>query len=263
METKLQELERILRLHEPLLIAYSGGIDSACLLAVAVRVLGPRVTGVIADSPSLPRRSLEDALENARRFGTEVEVVRTAEMDDPRYVQNALDRCYFCKAELFRNMELLAGERGFAALAYGENADDPAHSRPGSRAAAEFHVIAPLKQAGLTKAEVRSLARRLGLPNADAPAQPCLSSRIPHGIPVTRDALAHVERGEAALRNLGFRVFRVRYMEGVPPSARVQVAAEETVLMRRSEDAIRRVLNEAGFATVELDSDSLRPAASA
>ncbi|MDD5199933.1 MAG: hypothetical protein PHC88_09025, partial [Terrimicrobiaceae bacterium] len=160
---KTAALEAILRVHAPLVVAYSGGVDSACLLAIAHRTLGDGALGVIADSPSLPRQALADALATARGFGAEVEVVQTTELDDPRYAGNPLNRCYFCKAELFQRLDALARERGFAAIAYGENADDPAHLRPGSQAAAEFSVLAPLKQAGLAKADVRRLARELGL----------------------------------------------------------------------------------------------------
>jgi uncharacterized protein len=253
MRKKTLVLESILRDHAPLVVAYSGGVDSACLLAVAHRALGDRMLGVIADSPSLPRQSLADALALARELGAPIEVIRTTELDDPRYAENPINRCYFCKAELFQRMDALARERGFAAIAYGENADDPAHLRPGSQAAAEFAVLAPLKQAGLTKAEVRALSRELGLPTADAPAQPCLSSRIPHGTPVTREALALVERGEAAVRALGFRVFRVRYLDGTSPSARVQIAPEEMPRLADLRAPLENDLRVAGFGSVEID----------
>jgi uncharacterized protein len=259
MSAKVTALEEILRAHAPLVVAYSGGVDSACLLAVAQRTLGDRVLGVIADSPSLPRQALADALALARDFGATVEVVRTDELEDPRYAANPMNRCYFCKAELFQRMDALARERQFAAIAYGENADDPAHLRPGSQAAKEFSVIAPLKAAGLTKADVRALSRELGLPTADAPAQPCLSSRIPHGTPVTREALALVERGEAFVRSLGFRVFRVRYLEG--ENARVQIAPDEMARLPALRDDLTRGLVRAGFGAVEIDPDGYRAAA--
>jgi uncharacterized protein len=261
MHEKVASLESILRENAPLVVAYSGGVDSACLLAVAHRVLGGRMLGVIADSPSLPRQALADALALASELGAPVEVIRTEELDDPRYAENPMNRCYFCKAELFQRMDALARERGFAAIAYGENADDPAHLRPGSQAAAEFAVLAPLKAAGLTKADVRALSRELGLPTADAPAQPCLSSRIPHGTPVTRVALELVERGEALVRSLGFRVFRVRYVAGEPPAARVQIAPEEMTGLPAVRGEVERGLREAGFGAVEIDPAGYRPAA--
>jgi uncharacterized protein len=258
MSAKVTALEEILRAHAPLVVAYSGGVDSACLLAVAQRTLGDRVLGVIADSPSLPRQALADALALARDFGATVEVLQTDELEDPRYAANPMNRCYFCKAELFQRMDALARERQFVAIAYGENADDPAHLRPGSQAAKEFSVIAPLKAAGLTKADVRALSRELGLPTADAPAQPCLSSRIPHGTPVTREALALVERGEAFVRSLGFRVFRVRFLEG--ENARVQIAPEEMARLPAVRDDLTRGLVRAGFGAVEIDPDGYRAA---
>ena len=261
MREKVTLLEQSLREYAPLVVAYSGGVDSACLLAIAHRTLGDRVLGVIADSPSLPRQALADALETARGFGANVEVVQTDEVNDPRYAANPLNRCYFCKAELFQRLDALARERGFAAIAYGENADDPAHLRPGSQAAAEFSIVAPLKQAGLTKADVRALSRELGLPTADAPAQPCLSSRIPHGTPVTAEALSLVERGEAFVRSLGFRVFRVRYLAGDPPKARLQIAPDEMHGLSALRESIEHGLRSAGFAGVEIDPGGYQSAA--
>jgi len=253
MKEKITRLENILRERTPLLVAYSGGVDSTCLLAVAHRVLGDSVLGVIADSPSLPRAALAEARQVADEIGVRHRVLTTEEFSNPEYFTNPPNRCYFCKAELFTHMEALAAAEGFAALAYGENADDPAHLRPGSAAAAHFHVLAPLKEAGLTKAEVRALSRQLGLPTADAPAQPCLSSRIPHGTTVTREAVAMVERGEAFVRSLGFSVFRVRYVEGTPPGARVQIAPGESTAVSGLKDTLETGLFEAGFGSVEID----------
>lgn len=261
LSEKLSALEQILVQHAPLLIAYSGGVDSACLLALAQQVLGgagsgeSKYLGIIADSPSLPRQSLADAVALAESVSAPLEVVRTAEMENPDYASNPVNRCYFCKAELFMNMERIAGERQFAALAYGENADDPAHLRPGSQAAKEFAVIAPLKAAGLTKAEIRTISRALGLPTADAPAQPCLSSRIPHGTPVTPQALALVEKGEALVRSLGFQVFRVRHL--VEPSgalrAKVQIAPGEMAPLPELQPEIERGLIAVGYHSIEID----------
>lgn len=246
-------LEEILRFHAPLMIAYSGGVDSTCLVAVAHQTLGSKALAVIADSPSLPRAALAAALRVANDLGAAVEVVCTTEIEDPDYASNPPNRCYFCKAELFRCMDEIARERGFAAIAYGENADDPAHLRPGSLAAAEFSVLAPLREAGLTKADVRKLSAELGLPTADAPAQPCLSSRIPHGVPVTREALGFVERGESAIRGLGFKVFRVRYEDGKPPGARVVAASDEIGHALSRQHEISLALREVGFGSVHID----------
>ena len=264
LEKKEVLLCEILRQNTPLLIAYSGGVDSTLLLAVAHQTLGSDCLGVIADSPSLPRASLEEALRVACALGANVEVVTTQELEDERYVENPPNRCYFCKAELFTRMEEIAAQRGFTALAYGENADDPAHLRPGSQAAKEYSVIAPLKEVGLTKADVRALSRRLGLPTADAPAQPCLSSRIPHGTRVTRDALDMVEKGEAIMRVFGFKVFRVRYIPPPPesessrPGATIQIAPEEISRIDPLRNTLIAALSASGFGRVEIDPNGLR-----
>jgi pyridinium-3,5-biscarboxylic acid mononucleotide sulfurtransferase len=251
MMEKIRRLEELLRAHAPLLVAYSGGVDSTCLLAVAHRALGDSALGVIADSPSLPRRALADALAVAGSLGATVEVISTQEFEIDQYASNPPNRCYYCKAELFSKMNALARERGFSAIAYGENADDPADLRPGSKAAEEFAVLAPLKETGWTKADVRELSRLYGLPTADAPAQPCLSSRIPHGTAVTREALGLIERGEEAVRALGFRVFRVRYL--APSGARVQIAPEEMYSLAGLREQVCDSLRRVGFRVVEID----------
>ena len=257
---KRTRLHELLRQHSPLVIAYSGGVDSAFLLAEARRELGDRVLGVIADSPSLPRQSLAEAVALARAIGAPVEVVKTQELENPDYAANPPNRCYFCKAELFQTLDALARSRGYPAIAYGENADDMQHERPGRAAASEFHVLAPLRDAGLTKAEIRQLSRDIGLPTADAPAQPCLSSRIPWGTPVTTDALAMVERAEEHIRGLGFRVFRVRHVvkHAMPPSALVQIAQGELPLATPVREAIEQGVCEAGYASVEIDPGGYR-----
>jgi pyridinium-3,5-biscarboxylic acid mononucleotide sulfurtransferase len=257
--SKLAHLRSILHAHRPLVIAYSGGVDSAYLLAEAHSVLGGDALGVIADSPSLPRAALAEALALAQRIGARVEVVKTQEFDNPEYTANPPNRCYFCKAELFTKLDALAIERGFRAIAYGENADDMAQVRPGRKAAEEFSIIAPLRDAALTKSEIRELSRQLGLPTADAPAQPCLSSRIPWGTPVTVEALAMVERGEAAVRSLGFQVFRVRHVAADNgPCAKVQIAPAEMGRLAESQAQIEVGLLEAGYCAVEIDPEGYR-----
>jgi uncharacterized protein len=255
MKEKLAALRAQLRENAPLIIAYSGGVDSACLLAEAHECLGPQAIGVIADSPSLPRQTLAEALALAEKIGANVEVIRTEEFANPEYTANPVNRCYFCKAELFTKLDELAKMRGLRAIAYGENADDMRQVRPGRQAAAEFSVIAPLRDAGLTKAEIRAHSRELGLPTADAPAQPCLSSRIPHGTPVTTVALGMVERGEAAIRELGFRVFRVRHLAepDQPARARVLISPEEMPRVAAVASEIEARLRRAGYAQVEID----------
>lgn len=252
---KLAQLRSQLRAHAPLIVAYSGGVDSAYLLAEAQRTLGAAALGVIADSASLPRRALAEALALAEQIGARVEVIKTSEFDNPEYTKNPPNRCYFCKAELFTRLEALAAARGFRAIAYGENADDMRQVRPGRQAAAEFSILAPLRDAGLTKAEIRALSRALDLPTADAPAQPCLSSRIPHGTPVTVGALAMVEQGEAQVRALGFRIFRVRHLaaENGAAVARVQIAPEEMPQLAARENELRAGLLGAGYGAVEID----------
>ena len=258
-ESKHAVLQDIIRDSAPLVIAYSGGVDSAFLLAVAVKTIGDGCLGVIADSPSLPRQALADALELAHQIGASVEVVATDEMRDPAYTSNPVNRCYFCKAELFTKLAGLAQDRGFRAIAYGENADDAQQVRPGRQAAAEFRVLSPLKDAGLTKSEIRALSRALQLPTADAPAQPCLSSRIPHGTPVTAAALGMIERAEAAVRSLGFRVFRVRHEATAEKvCARIEISPNEMVKLGPVADSLRKALLGVGYDKVAIDPQGYR-----
>ena len=252
---KVQTLRQLLSRNAPLLIAYSGGVDSTFLLAEATRTLGGRAAGIIADSPSLPRSSLASAMATAKSFGATVEVIATTELDDPRYSSNPVNRCYFCKLELFTRMAQVAAQRGFAALAYGENADDVFQLRPGAAAAREFRVLAPLRIAGLTKAEIRLLSRHHRLPTADSPAQPCLSSRIPYGTMVTSEALAMIERAEEYVRSHGFEVFRVRYLvrPGDQPVAKLQIAPDEMKKLPSLEREIREAFRTIGFHDLMVD----------
>lgn len=210
---KLAQLKERLSGYDSCLVAYSGGVDSVFLAWVAHQVLGDRSLAVIADSPSLPRRELEEAVSLGERLGFPVRVMKTQEFEDPRYVANPVNRCYFCKAELFGVLAALAREEKFAVLAYGENASDAGDVRPGAMAAEEFEVRAPLKEVGLTKAEIRELSAGLGLPTADKPQMACLSSRIPHGEEVAAWKLSMIEAAEAVLRDMGFRDVRVRHHE--------------------------------------------------
>ena len=197
----------------------------------------------------------EGNLRLARKAGWLVPKIQE-EFANELYTRNPPNRCYYCKAELFAKMHALARERGFSTLAYGENADDPAQRRPGARAAEEFAVVASLKEAGLTKADVRELSRLYGLPTAEVPAQPCLSSRIPHGTFVTREVLSLIERGEETVRSLGFRVFRVRYW--APSGARVQIAPEEMDALAGLRDKVCERLRRVGFGSVEIDPEGYR-----
>jgi uncharacterized protein len=210
---KLQSLRELVRSFGSCVVAYSGGVDSVFLAYVVREVLGDKSLAVIADSASLPRRELAEALEIAERFQIPVRVVQTDEFNNADYLANPTNRCYFCKHELFAELEPLARSEGFAVIAYGENASDAGDFRPGAQAAKEFQVRAPLKEVGLTKAEIRELSAQLGLPTADKPQMACLSSRIPYGDPVTPEKLRMIEEAEAVLRNLGFYDVRVRHHE--------------------------------------------------
>ena len=220
--SKLDQLRDLLRSYGSCLVAYSGGVDSVFLARVARDVLGDKSLAVIADSARLPRRELEEALEIATRFQIPVRVVRTEEFQNPNYTSNPVNRCYFCKHELFTELEPIARDEKFAVIAYGENASDVGDFRPGAQAAKEFQVRAPLKEIGMTKAEIREYSAQLGLPTADKPQMACLSSRIPYGEVVTPEKLRMIEAAEYVLRDLGFHDVRVRHHELGKAEGRMQ-----------------------------------------
>jgi uncharacterized protein len=265
---KLEDLRRLLRSYGSCLVAYSGGVDSVFLVYVAHEVLGDRALAVIADSPSLPRRELQDAVEIARRFNLPLRVVKTQEFDNPAYVSNPSNRCYFCKQELFTGLEPLATAEGFAVIAYGENASDIGDFRPGAKAAAEFQVRAPLKEVGLTKAEIRELSAHFGLPTADKPQMACLSSRIPYGEPVSPEKLRMIEAAENVLRDLGFYDVRVRHHElaggdatgNARSLARIELGQSELPRFLQSDafTAVAEALRNIGYAHVTLDLQGYR-----
>ena len=256
VDVQLRDRERALRarLQEwpSLIVAYSGGVDSAYLAWVAGDVLGDRTLCLTADSASYPERHRAMALETARRFNFRHEVIRTSELENPAYRANNTDRCYHCKHELFTHLTAIQRDRGFAAVADGNNADDRGDYRPGRRAAREFGVVSPLDEAGLTKADIRTLSHEAGLPYWDEPASACLSSRVPYFSEVTEEKLEAIERSEQALRALGFRVLRVRHHGEL---ARIEFGRDELPVAVEPGMAARidSALRALGFKFVTID----------
>lgn len=257
LNSKAARLRQILAAPGRLLVAYSGGVDSAFLAWTAHQVLGDLMRAVIADSPSLARTYLEDALAFARQHGIPVAVVETHELENPAYSRNDAMRCFHCKDELFTIMEQYRSVHGFDAIAYGVNADDQEDFRPGQQAALEHQVSAPLLDAGLGKAEIRELARQAGLRVWDKPASACLSSRVEYGRPVTPQILSIVEQGEDALRALGFHQFRVRHHGEI---VRIEIALEELprALTAQMAGEFVRIFKGLGFKFVTLDLEGFR-----
>jgi uncharacterized protein len=254
-----KELSLLARLSEAgsLIVALSGGADSAYLAWAAQRALGERALSITALSPSFSAHDRAAVDQFVRAFHIRHEFVDTHEMENPAYRANADDRCFYCKDELFSVLDAIAQERGFSATAYGVNADDTLDFRPGHRAAKEHRVLAPLLDAGLRKSEIRLLSLRAGLPTWDRPASACLASRVPYGTEVTPERLTMIERGEAALRELGFRQFRVRLHDQL---ARIEIAPEEMdrALSKETSAAISQALKRAGFTYVALDLEGYR-----
>jgi uncharacterized protein len=257
LAAKRDALFRRLSTLERVLVAYSGGTDSAFLAWAAYEAIGSRMLAVIADSASLARFQLTDAVAFARERSIPVEVVQTGELNRPEYVRNDHSRCFHCKDELFSVMEEIAAQRGFEAIAYGVNKDDQSDFRPGQAAARQHGIVAPLLEAGLTKAEIRDLARDAGLRIWNKPASACLSSRIEYGRAVTPEALQVVEQGEDALRGLGFSQFRVRHHGEI---VRIEIDTEE--LPRALDSAMAaeftRIFRALGFKFVTLDLEGFR-----
>jgi len=257
LAAKQAVLEDHLRALGRTLIAYSGGVDSAFLAWAAHQVLGSNMLAVIADSPSLARAQLADATAFAAEQGIPLEIIVTDELDRPEYVRNDSSRCFHCKDELFTVMEEFRARRSFGAIAYGVNLDDQGDFRPGQAAAQQHRVAAPLRDAALTKQEIRDLARHAGLRIWDKPASACLSSRIEYGREVTREALSVVEQGEDAIRALGFRQFRVRHHGDI---VRIEIARDELerALTPTMAAEFTRIFKALGFKFVTLDLEGFR-----
>lgn len=257
LEEKTARLRQALATHGRLLVAYSGGIDSAFLAWTAHQILGDKMRAVIADSASLARTHLQDAIAFAREYSIPLEVIETHELENLQYIRNDALRCFHCKDELFSVLEAYCAEHNFDAIAYGVNADDESEFRPGQQAARRHRVLAPLLDAQLTKNEIRELASQAGLRVWDKPASACLSSRIEYGRPVTLEALQAVEQGEDALRALGFRQFRVRHHGDI---VRIEIAREELPRAWTTEiaDQLTARFRTLGFKFVTLDLEGFR-----
>ncbi len=260
LEKKLSRLEEILRGYGATIVAYSGGADSAFLAFVAHSVLRGRALAITADSPSLSVGQRQDAITFAKEYGLKHEIIFTDEMQNPHYVANPANRCFFCKDELFSKLMTMAHDRGYQAVAYGVNLDDQSDFRPGQQAAKKFGVRAPLVEAGLPKEEIRDLSRQLGLRTWDHPSSACLSSRIPYGMMVTVDKLQAIDRGEEALHRLGFRQVRVRHHGDL---VRIEISPDEMekALSLETTRLMHRLFKELGFKYVTLDLEGYRQGA--
>lgn len=251
----LDKLAAWMRQQPSVLVAYSGGVDSALLMAVAHRELGDKALACIGFSPSLAEREMNAAVDLAKSLGANVRIIQTQEQFDPNYAANPVDRCYFCKSDLFARLTKIAHDEGWAVVVDGNNADDLGDHRPGRVAAQEKHVRSPLVELGITKQQIRDISKHLGLPVWDKPAMACLASRVPTGTPILPGLLNRIERAEDVLAGLGFRQFRVRHHGEI---ARVELPAEDLPRALEHRDALVEGIKQAGYRFVTLDLSGFR-----
>jgi uncharacterized protein len=256
LKSKLQKLRDTILGHQSCAVAFSGGVDSTLVLKVAHDALGDNAVAVTALSESLPNGELEESQELARAMGARHTIIRTFETSEPNYLANAANRCYFCKTEMYARIGEFARVNGIAVVLDGLNVDDLSDRRPGRAAAIEHGVISPLVEANLTKGEVRELSRQFDLPTWDKPALACLSSRIPHGTPITLQSLSQVDRAETFLKSLGVQQVRVRHHQEI---ARIEVEPRDFSLLHEHRSQIQTRLEQLGFLTVEIDPEGYRP----
>jgi len=257
LEEKEHKLEELLKSMAPVIVAFSGGVDSSYLAYKAHQVLGTQALAVTAESASVPSGQRRMAAQIVDQFGIRHKIVRSRELENPEYSANPSNRCYYCKDELFTTLQAVAAENGSATILDGLNADDLGDFRPGRKAGDEHNVRSPLLEAGLNKSEIRELSRRAGLPTADLPASACLSSRFPYGVPITEEKLRVVDRGEEALREMGFQVFRVRHHEHM---VRLEFGSEDMKKVLNTEMAalLTATFKGLGFKFVTLDLEGYR-----
>ncbi len=255
LKEKIEQIKEAMKAKQSMLIAFSGGVDSSVVAALAFQALGEKVLAVTADSETLPPFELENAIEVARKIGIAHRIVRFSELESEEFKQNPPDRCYYCKKGLLQVLSQVAREEGLKVIADGTNADDCLGHRPGIRALREFNVFSPLAEFNITKADVRAIARELNLPNADKPSMACIASRFPYGVGITKEKLDRVKRAEMFLLKMGFKQVRVRDHDGI---ARIEVLREESQIILENSMVIATELRRLGYRYITLDLEGYR-----